>query len=82
MARPNFDSWKKLKILARFVLEREAVIWRFDWQYEVGSVLRVFSDSDWAGCRRTRRSTSGDAILLGGALSKDMELHPGTYRSE
>jgi hypothetical protein len=65
MARPNFDSWKKLKILARFVLEREAVIWRFDWQYEVGSVLRVFSDSDWAGCRRTRRSTSGGVVSIG-----------------
>jgi hypothetical protein len=65
MAKPTQESWRKLKILARFVLEREAVTWRFDWQDEVGLVLSVFSDSDWAGCRRTRRSTSGGAVLVG-----------------
>jgi hypothetical protein len=65
MAKPTQDSWRKLKILARFVLEREAVVWQFEWQDGVDLVLRVFSDSDWAGCRRTRRSTSGGAVLLG-----------------
>jgi hypothetical protein len=70
MARPTRESWKKLKILARFILERESIVWHFDWQDEVGLVLRVFSDSDWAGCRRTRRSTSGGAIMLGGHCLK------------
>jgi hypothetical protein len=70
MARPSRDSWKKLKILARFILEREAMIWQFGWQDEVGLELCVFSDSDWAGCRRTRRSTSGGVVLLGGHCLK------------
>jgi hypothetical protein len=70
MAKPNQDSWRKLKILARFILERESVVWSFEWQDEVDLVLRVFSDSDWAGCRRTRRSTSGGAIMLGGHCLK------------
>jgi hypothetical protein len=65
MAKPTRESWRKLKILARFVLEREAVIWRFDWQDDADVVLSVFSDSDWAGCRKTRRSTSGGAVLVG-----------------
>jgi hypothetical protein len=65
MARPSVGSWKKLKVLARFVLERVSVRWQFRWQEEVECVLRVFSDSDWAGCRRTRRSTSGGLIMVG-----------------
>jgi hypothetical protein len=81
MARPNQDSWRKLNLLARFILEREAVIWMFEWQGSEAE-LRVYSYSDWAGCRRTRRSTSGGALMMGGALSKDMELHPGTRSSE
>jgi nuclear transport factor 2 (NTF2) superfamily protein len=68
MARPNQDSWRKLKILARFVFERESVRWRFEWQDEVDCVLRSYSDSDWAGCRRTRRSTSGGVVMLGGTV--------------
>ena len=32
--------------------------------------LDVYSDSDWAGCPRTRRSTSGGAIMLGTHLLK------------
>ena len=27
--------------------------------------LDVFTDSDWAGCRKSRKSTSGDAIMIG-----------------
>ena len=30
----------------------------------------VFSDSDWAGCRRTRRSAAGGALMIGGHLIK------------
>jgi hypothetical protein len=70
MARPSQDSWRKLKILARVVLEREVVLWKFEWQDEVDLVLRVFSDSDLAGCRRARRSTSGGVVMLGGNCLK------------
>jgi hypothetical protein len=65
MARPSANSWKKLKVLARFVLGRRSVCWQFKWQNEADCELGVFSDSDWAGCRRTRRSTSGGAVLVG-----------------
>ena len=38
--------------------------WKFEWQEEAGGV-QVFADSDWGGDRRSRKSTSGGAILIG-----------------
>jgi hypothetical protein len=65
MSRPSAGSWRKLKVLARFLLGREKVVWKYDW-FEGDLSMQVYSDSDWAGCRRTRRSTSGGVALLGG----------------
>ena len=31
-------------------------------------VVDVFSESDWAGCAKTRRSTSPSHVMLGGHL--------------
>jgi hypothetical protein len=64
MAKPTEESWQKLKVLARFVLGRSSVVWQFKWQ-SCEQELSLYTDSDWAGCRRTRRSTSGGVVLLG-----------------
>jgi hypothetical protein len=69
MARPNQSSWRKLKVLARFMLGRESVVWKYAWQNSPPELL-LYTDSDWAGCRRTRRSTSGGLIMLGGHCIK------------
>ena len=65
MSKPTTASWRKLKVLARFLLRRGAVVVKFKWQSE-GLPVEVLTDSDWAGCRRTRRSTSGGVIKIGG----------------
>ena len=39
------------------------MVYRYKWQ-EVGTV-DVYTDTDWAGCPRTRKSTSGGCVLLG-----------------
>jgi hypothetical protein len=69
MSRPKRRSWRAIKRLARYMLGRKAVVWRYEWQSDQ-EVLRVYADSDWAGCSRTRKSTSGGCIMLGGHLLK------------
>ena len=63
MARPTRRSWDKQKKLARYLVQTEAVVYRFEWQDE-GHPIRLYTDSDWAACRRTRKSTSGGVIII------------------
>ena len=64
MARPKEGSWKGVKRAVRFLLGREAVVWKFGWQ-EAGQKLTVFSDSDWGGSEVDRRSTSEGLCMYG-----------------
>ncbi len=64
MAVPTQEAWVKLKRLAGYLLTRVAVTFRYEWQDE-GQPMVVYADSDWAGCKRTRKSPSGEAILVG-----------------
>jgi len=69
MAKPTVGDKRKLKRLARYLVGRPRLVSRYDWQERQGE-LTGFSDSDWAGCKRTARSTSGGAIMAGGHLLK------------
>ena len=64
MASPTRGDFRRLKKVAKFLVGRVAEVWRFEWQEEGQSVL-VYTDSDWAGCRRTRKSSSGGLLMLG-----------------
>ena len=57
-------SWKRLKRLARYLVTWKAVVFRYEWQDD-GSLMTLFTDSDWASCRRTPKSTSGGVVLIG-----------------
>ena len=50
--------------VGQFLKERPRTVWRFDWQNRQ-PIMDVFGDSNWAGCKRTRKSTSGGAIKIG-----------------
>ena len=39
--------------------------------------IDVYTDSDWAGCRATRKSTSGGLVLLGGGILKSWSKTQG-----
>jgi hypothetical protein len=43
-------------------------VYKYRWQE--ADVIDVYSDTDWAGCLRTRKSTSGGCLMLGQHLLK------------
>ena len=67
MAAPQIGHWNKLKRLARYLLGRPRVVWEYRWQGI--EPITSYSDSDWAGCKRTARSTSGGVIMRGTTFS-------------
>ena len=67
MSRPTQRAWELLKRVGRYLKGRPRVIWRYDWQTPV-EVLDMHSDANWAGCRSSRKSSSGGTIAIGGHL--------------
>ena len=57
------DDWNKFVRLGRFVVRYPRVVNWYGYQNEL-------TDSDWAGCRRTRRSTSGGCTYRGQHMLK------------
>lgn len=65
MSAPTKSSMARVKRLARYVVEFPKLIWNFSRETKGDEdVLHIFADSDWAGCPRTRRSTSGGLVVL------------------
>ena len=69
MANPSVADKRKLKRLGRFLVEKSRVVMDFGWQGKMEEVSG-YSDSDWAGCRRTAKSTSGGVLMWGGRCLK------------
>ena len=64
MATPRMNDWLLLKRLARYLVGVPRGVLRFVWQ-DTPSVIDAYVDADWAGCKRTCRSTSGGALQHG-----------------
>ena len=64
MSKPTTGSLRRLQRLGRYLKGRPRLVWHFDMQ-EPPSTLDVYTDSDWAGCRKSRKSTSGGTVMLG-----------------
>ena len=78
MSRPIRGSWRTLKKLARYLIGRKRVIWEFRWQDEP-RYAQVFSDSDWGGTAKDRKSTSGGVWMLGEHCIKTWSCSQGPY---
>ena len=57
--------------MARYLLKFPEVEFHYPWRYdEELETVDVYTDSDWAGCRATRKSTSGGIVMIGGGIIK------------
>ena len=71
IAVPNVRSYAKLKRLVRYLAMNPRLTYHFDFQDQpVG--LKVYVDTNLAGCKATRRSTSGGAAMFGSHLLKHL----------
>jgi len=67
MAAPTEDDERKVKRLIRYMRISPGVVYKYRWQNQPQK-LSGFADSDWAGCVKTRRSTSGGIVMAGSHL--------------
>ena len=70
MAGPTLADWGRLKKLCRYLRGRPRLEQGRVEQGGAPGVIDVYVDSDWAGCQRTRRSTSGGALFAYGVCLK------------
>ena len=68
MSAPTELSLMALKRLGRYLIGRPRLVFRYPFQS--ASHVDCYSDTDWAGCPKTRKSTSGGCLMLGGHLLK------------
>ena len=64
MANPTVGDCVRLKRILRYLQGHPRAINEFAWQ-ELPNVIRGMCDSDWAGCVKTRKSTSGGFLMHG-----------------
>ena len=64
MAKPRQADWTLLKRIGRYLVGAPRLVQTFVWQDGIGDIT-VHTDSDWAGCRTTCRSTSGGTLAVG-----------------
>ena len=69
MSRPRLAHWEMLKRMARYLVFRPnvALVYR---QQRMPDHVRVCVDSDYAGCKVGRKSTTGMVQFLGGHVIK------------
>ena len=78
MAKPRQSGPERMKRMARYLKKYPKLVWYFGRGGAVEEVIDVFSDSDWAACRRTRRSTSGGVAAIDGTAIKHWSSTQGS----
>ena len=65
MANPTEADARAVVRLCRFLKGLPRMVQRIPFKDYSPTIAETYVDSDWAGCRKTRKSTSGGVIYLG-----------------
>ena len=75
MAKPTELAAQALKRLGRYLKTHPRMV--LNLPFQTASTIEVYSDTDWAGCVRIHKSTSGGCIVVGTHLSQfGLRLNP------
>ena len=69
MSKPHESDWERLKRMGRYLLGRPRYCLHFHHQNMVYAINGM-TDSDWAGDKVSRKSTSGGCVMLGNHVIK------------
>ena len=69
MSSPSVADWALVERVAKYLKHRPAVECVYRWQSSC-EAIDAYSDSDWAGDKLTRRSTSGGMVCWGRSVLK------------
>jgi hypothetical protein len=68
MSDPTEKAWAALLRIVRYLRTEPRVIYKYQWQKD--SAISVYVDTDFAGCIKTRKSTSGGCAFRGAHMVK------------
>ena len=69
MSKPRLCDQGGLDHLGKYLKTNPRAVQWFEWQGPQDKII-CFSDSDWAGCKSTRKSSSGGGIRIGKHIIK------------
>ncbi len=85
MSKPEAGDLRRARRLGRYLKDNSKVVFSYKFR-KLPETFVVWSDTDFAGCRRTRRSTSGGVITFGShclkTCSSTQDIAPSSGKTE
>ncbi len=75
MASPTETGVQSMNRMGRYLEGHRRVV--FEYPFQMAGAVDVYSDTDWSGCVKTRKSTSGGCLMVGRHLIKSWSSTQG-----